>query len=297
MRLGLGLPLIAAFIALCSLTTATSSQDRAQFAGRLSLSMDDARFGGLSGLVLQDHGRRFTALSDRGSLITGHLARKKGTLTGFDSLTLTPLKNTENAALKRIESDPEGLAMRSDGRIYISFEAYHRVWTYSTVGGQAAWLPRHPDFRTFQNNSSLEALAIGPDGALYTLPERSGRKDWPFPVYRYAHGQWSKPFTLPRSGDFLPVGADFGPDGRFYLLERDFRGIFGFRSRVRRFDLTPQGLSREEVLLVTPSGRHDNLEGLSVWRDDTGATRLTMVSDDNFNRIQRTEIVEYRLTE
>lgn len=41
-------------------------------------------------------------------------------------------------------------------------------------------------------------------------------------------------------------------------------------------------------------GRHDNLEGLSVWRDAQGL-RLTMVSDDNFMFFQRTEFVEYRV--
>lgn len=40
-------------------------------------------------------------------------------------------------------------------------------------------------------------------------------------------------------------------------------------------------------------GRHDNLEGLSVWQDAQGV-RLTMVSDDNFMFFQRTEFVEYR---
>ena len=43
--------------------------------------------------------------------------------------------------------------------------------------------------------------------------------------------------------------------------------------------------------------RHDNLEGLAVWRDDSGAIRLTMISDDNFNLLQRTELVEYAVPE
>ena len=81
--------------------------------------------------------------------------------------------------------------------------------------------------------------------------------------------------------------------GRLYLLERDFAGI-GFRSRVRRF--APDGTG-EEVLLETGIGVHDNLEGISVWRDDLSRIRLTMVSDDNFRFFQRTEFVEYALGE
>ena len=76
------------------------------------------------------------------------------------------------------------------------------------------------------------------------------------------------------------------------MLERDFLGI-GFRSRVRRFDLTG---GNEQVLLETRLRAHDNLEGISVWQDEQGL-RMTLISDDNFRAFQRTEIVEYRLTD
>jgi hypothetical protein len=65
---------------------------------------------------------------------------------------------------------------------------------------------------------------------------------------------------------------------------------------VRRFDITDKSLSNETVLLETRSLQYDNLEGISVWRDGQGI-RLTMVSDDNFGMFQRTELVEYRVTE
>ena len=54
--------------------------------------------------------------------------------------------------------------------------------------------------------------------------------------------------------------------------------------------------SDEETLLETSLFTHDNLEGLSVWRDG-GTLVMTMISDDNFRGVQRTEIVEYLLTD
>jgi hypothetical protein len=48
------------------------------------------------------------------------------------------------------------------------------------------------------------------------------------------------------------------------------------------------------VLVDTPAGTHDNLEGLSVWRGPRGLV-ATMISDDNFRFFQTTEIVEYAL--
>ncbi|MEP2781837.1 MAG: esterase-like activity of phytase family protein [Pseudoruegeria sp.] len=258
---------------------------------------DDPRFGGFSGLHVFDGGEGFLTVSDRGAIVEGTFLRKNGVLSGVKLGPLNVLQGTQGRALTGHRTDAEGLAVRKNGRIYVSFEGAHRVWTYRNPSSEAAWLPRHPDFKGMQNNSSLEALAIGPDNALYTIPERSGRLDRPFPVYRYKGKTWSKPFSIPRRGPFLVVGADIGPDGRFYVLERHLGSIFGFETRVRRFNMTAKGLTQEVTLIQTRPGVHDNLEGLSVWEDASGKLRLTMISDDNFRGFQKTELVEYSLPE
>lgn len=253
------------------------------------------RFGGFSGLELSADGLGFVAVSDRGTLAQGRLKRDKaGRVTGVQHATLRPLRDSKGEALTGRFTDAEGLAMAPDGSLYVSFEGYARVARYADPGGPAERLPRPDAFDSLQNNSSLEALAIGPDGALYTLPERSGAKDRPFPVWRFRGGQWDQPFALPRDGNWLPVGADFGPDRQLYLLERDFFGV-GFLSRVRRFGIEGDSVTGGEVLLQTRTAAHDNLEGIAVWQDAGGAVRLTMISDDNFFWVQRTEFVDYRL--
>lgn len=298
MRKRFVLSLIGVSVAVAGMLTArTVDQSSAKLVSQYRWSHDHADFGGLSGLELSADGHSFIALSDRGVFVTGTITRKNGKIAGLENVVVSPVQNVESVQINGNEADSEGLAQRTDGRLFVSFELYHRVWTYRDTASEAAWLPRHADFKSMKRNSAMEALAIAPDGALYALPERSGRKARPFPVYRYADGAWSQPFSVPRRDDFLPVGADFGPDGRFYLLERDFRGVLGFRSRVRRFDLGPNGFGNEKILLTTHSPVHDNLEGLSVWRDTDGDIRLTMVSDDNFNWLQRTQLVEYVLHE
>ena len=131
-------------------------------------------------------------------------------------------------------------------------------------------------------------------GRLYTLTEKSRTLEGDIPVYRWDGQAWSTPFVLPARGGFLPVSADFGPDGRLYVLERSV-SLTGFRTRLRRWDTTNDVPSAEETLLETATGTHDNLEGLSIWRDAQGEMRATMVSDDNFLALQRTELVEYLL--
>lgn len=260
--------------------------------------MDDPNFGGLSAIELADDGRSFLALSDRGAWTRGQITRdSQGRVTAIDARPMRFLRGRFEAPLDDGRNDSEGLAVAADGTLYVSFENIARVLRYDTIDGPAQNLISPREFGRMQRNSALEALAIGPDGTLYTLPERSGELNRPFPVWRYRDGVWDQPFGLRRDGGYLAVGADFGPDGRLYLLERELHGLAGFSSRVRSFAVSDTALSDERTDLKTQPGQHDNLEGISVWRGPDGAIWLTMVADDNFKFFQSTEIVEYRLAD
>ncbi len=256
-------------------------------------------FGGLSGIELTEGGTRYTVISDRGWIARGPVERDAaGQITAMPPELDGPgpfpfLPHPLQWPTGDDSRDSEGLAIAEDGRVFTSWEGISGVRQETGRESEPVRLPRHPDFAGLQENGSLEALAIDADDTLYAIPERSGRAMRPFPVYRYMDGAWDIPFHIPRRGLMVPVGADIGPDGRLYLLERDFNGI-GFSSRLRRFEIDGTG---EETLLETPPGHHDNLEGVTVWQDEAGL-RITMISDDNHRRrFQRTEVVEYRLTE
>lgn len=266
------------------------------FLQSFSWTLDDPNFGGLSAVNIWPDGERFLALTDKGMFLEGRIERgSAGEIVAVTGGAVTPLLARGVAALTAGRTDSEGLAVAPDGRVFVSFEGVARVLEYDRIAGSAVNLPDHPDFARMQNNSALEALAVDGEGTLYTLPERSGQLARPFPVYRFKDGRWDQPFSVPRRGGFLVVDADVGPDGRFYVLEREFQGLAGFASRVRSFTLAEGGLGEERVEMQSATGQHDNLEGLSVWRDGTGGLRMTMVSDDNFNFFQTTEWVEYRV--
>ena len=71
----------------------------------------------------------------------------------------------------------------------------------------------------------------------------------------------------------------------------------GFATRIRSFGRTEQGFDAGETLLVSRFGELDNMEGISAWRDPEGRIRLTLISDDNFFPLQRTQLNEYILTD
>lgn len=292
MRVG---PAVQLILALTFGSTAVHAETaQARFLGSLNWQMPQRWFGGFSGLELSADGRQMTAITDRGRLVRAHIRRAKDAIEGIDVQRSFPLHAHDGAPLIGQIVDSEGLAETPDGAVFVSFERIHRVARYPDPTAPAQALRRPQSFRDLPWNGGFEALAIDSSGRLFALPEDVLNANGEVPVYRWADGTWSQPFGLPGDGDFLPVGADFGPDGRFYLLERDF-GLLGFRSRVRSWVLTETGGLDERLHLQTDSRDHDNLEGLAVWRDPAGRIRLTMISDDNFLFFQRTEVVEYAI--
>lgn len=264
------------------------------FLSQFEWPSDDPRLGGLSALELSDDGTGVTILSDQGAWAQGVIARDAaGLITGVTLGRFEPLKGKTNAPLAKGRDDSEGLAIAPDGTGFVSFEGVARVLRYPHMGGLAENLPSPPEFAQLQTNSALEALAIGPDGTLYAMPERSGDLARPFPIYRYRDGVWDHDLALPRSGDFLPTAADFGPDGKLYVLEREFQGLMGFATRLTRYDVTAMGAG--EVMFQTPTGFHDNLEGVAIWRDTQGHLRATMIADNNFLPFLSSGLVEYQL--
>lgn len=277
-----------------ALSDAPAGADEAVFVGSLRLTSAEAAFGGLSGLHVDRDGMAMIAISDRSSYVRADLVRDaSGRLASARLGKMKVLRGTAVDESAGHRGDSEGLAIAPDGRIFVSYEGVS-PWLarFASFGSQPVRLPANPAFVFRDKNTSLEALAVDARGTLYVVPEELN--DRTIPVYRFQAGKWRAPLSVPRIGTFRPVAADIGPDGRFYLLERRFDAFGGFASRLRRFDLGRDGLSAGTTLLQTPSRRHDNLEGLSVWRARDGL-RATMVSDDNFFSFQVTELVEYRL--
>ncbi|MEM9796228.1 MAG: esterase-like activity of phytase family protein [Pseudomonadota bacterium] len=278
--------------ALCLLALIATPLSAAEHLGSHTWRPDWHGAGGYSALWLDDEGLGFVALSDRGRYVRGTLDRgEDGAVTRVEVAEQGPLQRHGGGALPPGRTDAEGLA-RSGDSFVVAYEGVHRLMRHPDLSGPAMSIGRPEAFQRFEGNAGFEALAADADGMLYAIPEQSSRPDLPFPVWvHHPTKGWRVLFQLRRDGRYLATGADIGPDGRLYLLERDF-AIIGFRTRIRSFDLTG---GDERLELQTRLGRHDNLEGISVWRDAVGRRRVTMISDDNFRSIQRTEFVDYVL--
>ena len=102
-----------------------------------------------------------------------------------------------------------------------------------------------------------------------------------------------------RRDDFDISSARFLPDGDLILLERRFSLSAGIAMRLRRIpgDTIKVGARLDGAIILDAgmTSQIDNMEGLAVSQDEEGRTILTLVSDDNYNILQRTLILQFAL--
>lgn len=251
-------------------------------------------FVGLSGLEVSADGGTYYAVSDQGWYLTGELTRSEGVIVDIGIARFLPIQGNDGlpVAARRLGdwSDAEGLARAADGRLWISFERWAHVSRFGGEGQTGEWIKDHSDFSQFADNKQLEALALHPDDTVYTFPEEPLEAG--FPIFKLESNTWDISGYIVQDEGFSIVGADFDTEGVLYLLERKHvLGAF-LQSRVRRLSVdAPQ---QAEVLWTSPRDAYGNLEGIAVWSDAEG-TRLTMVSDNNGDRLGVTQFVEFRV--
>jgi hypothetical protein len=294
-QIGARFKLIRLALALICLCSGALAQPSLRQDVNLRWQVDAPWFGGWSGIEVTDQGAKMTVISDRGQLARATMSRANGKLVGVTVNSSQHLGRTAGGSLRKKASDAEGLAISNSGRAFVSFEHRHRIMQADLGSARTSKRIALPFQNTLGDNAGVEALAIGPDGTLYAIGEKPQPNNAPFPLYAYSNGKWRVSARIPRRGPFVPVGADFDSKGRLWLLERTATPL-GFRNRIRLFVLDPRA-AREYIIMTTIPGRYDNLEGLSVWDNARGQMHVTMISDDNFLRILRTQIVEYIVQE
>ena len=104
-------------------------------------------------------------------------------------------------------------------------------------------------------------------------------------------GIWN-PLGYRRLRNLSVVGATATERGEVFLLERAWSLIGGLELRIVRLDaagIRPGAvLEPEELATLKPPLLVDNFEGIAARVTPEGRTLLYLLSDDNFNAVQRT---------
>lgn len=273
------------------------------FLGGFELKSSDPRFGGLSGLSLSPDGTRLYAVSDRGywvSMLLSHDPR--GRLIGFGGLEIGELLTPEGNPVRGLQRDAEGLARDRDGSLIVSFEHIHRLWRYppppASFRSPAQPIPTPPELQGAPANGGLEGVAVLPDGRLVAVTEEYENPDGSTKGWLIDQGRFHPLSYLPSDGFRLTDLAALS-NGDVLVLERRYNGFGGFAAKIKRISreaIRPGArLKGKELARLAPPLAVDNFEGLAVREDPQRGIFLYIVSDDNYNTLQRTLLFQFRL--
>lgn len=282
--------------------------------GGLVLRSSAGGFGGFSGLAVSADGAQLLALSDRTSWVSMSVDTRGAEITGIRDARLGRLEVREapdDPEWTRGLEDSEALAPLTPGQLegdyLVAFEGKHRIHRYRFDGADfsppAGALTLPESALRLPGNKALESLAVLPAGsyrgAAIAFSERRAHISGDSLGWMFRDGK-VQTLRLRRIGLFDITDVAALPDGGLIVLERHFAGITqGVFMRLRRIAaeaIAPGARLAGEVLFETESGwMVDNMEALAVHEDSRGRIILTIMSDDNFNPLQRTLVMRFAL--
>ena len=276
------------------------------FRGGLILESAARDFGGLSALHVEPDGEHFVALSDRGQWLRGRIVYQNKAPVAIADAEMAPVLGPDGRPLKsRGWYDTESLAW-DNGIAWVGIERMQQIvrLDFGKDGLRARGVPISvpPGMKLLPHNRSIECLAAAPKdgplgGQLISISEHG--LDTRGNLMSFLIGGVGGVFSLRRTDDFDVSDCAIGPDNRLLVLERRFSWLRGMAIRIRSVplaDIKPGALvDGPELIFADMAYQIDNMEGLAVHRDASGATVLTLVSDDNFSPLQRTLLLQFTL--
>lgn len=278
--------------------------DQLEFMGGLELD-GPADFGGLSDFVV-DENNHLLAITDQGRWFeTDLIFDPAGFLQQISNSKISHMLDEKGRVLRdKRHGDAESLT-RLANQYLVGFELRHRLWLYPGAPEIATSMPKKVSLpsplRDAPSNGGLEAMTKLADGQVLLFTEQltdlNGNR-----VGRVLDQDLADlgPIYLTPERDFQPTGLTSLSNGDVLLLERSYRPQTGVRLRISRLakDLIKIGqvLEREEIARLEGMMNIDNFEGIAQQPLPDGSIRILILSDDNFNPLQRTLLLTFRYT-
>lgn len=275
--------------------------------GGLTLTSEDERFGGFSGLSLSDDCRTLLAVSDKGKWFSARLDYDaQGRLANLSETRLVPMRDSKGRVLKdKYPSDAEALFRLGPGQYAVGFESYVRVVLYDlrTKGFAAPYrIMKSPKSITEgPQNGQLESLGklnAGPYKGYYIAISEKYHD----PAGNIYGWLWKGPktvmFSIERNEDYDITDLAVMPGGEIMILERSYTTGSLPGMAIRRFSSADVKIGKTVRPKLLFAGRYpfyaiDNMEGIALCKMN-GETRVTIMSDDNFNRtLQSTLLLQF----
>jgi len=301
-------------IALLASDPSVETVGKIAYRGGLYLHSEDQRFGALSGLIVSDDGTKLLAVSEGGYWVTMDAISKDGRLTGLRHARIAPMLNGEGKPLERrggiakavTAAGPEGL----NGGVYVAYEHKDRIWFYPfgqdgfTARPKAVDIPADAQRMTVTGN--IQGLVTLDKDTLYAQSEdaRDMKYDlqgWLIAIPKEAKGGHQGIVFLKASGAYKPTCLAALPGGDVFVLERSFslnEGAAMQIRRIKRSTIEPLSVLDGEVIAkLDVRYSIDNMEAMALRKGPAGETLIYLLSNDNYNGLQRTVLLEFALNE
>ncbi len=273
------------------------------FVSGFELSSSDPRFGGLSGLSIEQDGSVLYAVSDHGYWISARLLHSpSGALTGFESWDIGPLLTPEGEPVSGALTDAEALSRDRDGSFVVAFEQLHRLWRYpsppAAFRSAARVIAIPADIAKAPANGGMEAVTVLPDGRLLIITEQYKNPDGSLKGWLIDRGDFSEVSYVGSPG-YRPTDITAMANGDVLLLETTLTWAYSWSCRIVRLareSLSPGARVRgEKIAQIDPPRAVDNFEGIAVREGPNSSLFVYLVSDDNYHPLERTILLQFRL--
>jgi hypothetical protein len=195
-----------------------------------------------------------------------------------------------------------------DGDIYVSFERDNRIWLYpyghDGFNAVPKEVPAHLDIPPNIVSGGVKGLVNFDTNALLAISEdvRDRMGDlmgWLIPVpAMVGRGGYGVVF-LKAVRDYRVTDLALLPGGDLLVLERSFsleRGAGMQLRQVKRSAVAPlQAFTGEVLADLDVRYSIDNMEAVAVRQNGKGETLIYVLSDDNYNGLQRTVLLMFAL--
>ena len=274
------------------------SLNKLKFVSGIEIKSNHPDFGGLSGLIINED-KSLISVGDQGIWLTGKIKiDENGKLVEIINGRLGHLKGNENNLLYKLGksyTDAESIEFYNN-KFVVSFERKHRILIFNNIFLHSEIFYDRIKYLDLPDNGGIEAMAPLKNNSIFLLSENLIHPDDKIAGYLLSDNKLKKVYVK-KNGSFKPTDMSNLPDGNILLLERSFSPVRGVSARIsviKYEDLKPNSVILPFTLdTLKPPMVVDNFEGISFLKLNDGGYYIFILSDDNFNFLQKTLLYQF----
>jgi len=306
-------PLTTIRIPLNHRDSSINTVGRLHYLGGLKITSPKRHFGGISSFVISPDGHQILGVSDSSQwLVADIIYDDKDHLLDMKNARMAPLKNIRGHNHQPAR-DAEAITAVDGAGYVVSFESPHtlryfqarRAYDYGSLfSADAQEISFAPDlpktYAALPDNLGVEALTTLPDGRMLAFSENTvvngtinQAQGWII-----GHGK-VEALNYEISPSYRPTDMATLPNGDILVLERHFSLAKGMAARLTRLPAMAvkagQSIRGEVIADLAFPFNMDNMEALAVRQNAAGEVIIYIMSDNNYNRLQRNLLLMFRL--